>query len=89
MQVVYPLAQASFPATVVRGTTTNLRVKYEDLSLEEEELLTLVALFSRLFMAEPERAPEKDQPLRSFARLVRLSVKGVVYALLSLVPKRK
>ena len=91
VQVVYPLRgkEASFPATVVRGNDANLRIKYEDLSLEEEELLTLV-LYSRAdsWLSRSERR-EADKPWRSFARLVRLSVKGVGHALGVLIPKKK
>ena len=67
----------------------NLRLKYEPLSIEEEELLTLV-LYSRAdtWLSRSERR-QKDRPLHSFARLVQLSVRGVGYAMLALVPRRK
>jgi cellulose synthase (UDP-forming) len=91
IQVIYPLRrrQASFPASVVSVSGANLRLKYKELSLEEEELLTLV-LYSRAdsWLSRSERR-EADRPLRSFGRLVRLSIKGVGYALGTLVPKRK
>src|SRR5271154_401715 len=82
VRVIYPLKnqQASFPATVVNADNVNLRLKYEELSIEEEELLTLV-LYSRAdtWLSRSERR-ENDRPLLSFARLVRLSVRGVGYA---------
>ena len=91
LRVIYPLRkqQAAFPATVVGVAGKNLRLKYEELTIEEEELLTLV-LYSRAdtWLSRSERR-QNDRPLRSFARLVQLSVRGVGYALLALIPKRK
>ncbi len=91
VEVIYPLRrkQTLFPASVVAVNGSNLRIKYEDLSLEEEELLTLV-LYSRAdsWLSRSERR-EADKPWRSFARLVSLSIKGVGHALGVLVPKRK
>ena len=91
LRVIYPLRkrQAAFPATLVSLDGKNLRLKYEPLSIEEEELMTLV-LYSRAdtWLSRSERR-QKDRPLHSFARLVQLSVRGVGYAMLALVPKRK
>ena len=91
VDVIYPLRrkQTRFPASIVAAKGLNIRIKYEDLSLEEEELLTLV-LYSRAdsWLSRSERR-EADKPWRSFARLVRLSIKGVGHALGTLVPKRK
>jgi len=91
VEVIYPLRQrnAIFPASVVVLDGSNLRIRYENLSLEEEELLTLV-LYSRAdsWLSRSERR-EADKPWRSFARLVRLSIKGVGHALGVLIPKRK
>ncbi len=90
VEVVYPLRgrQALFPASVVEADGKNLRIKYEGLSLEEEELLTLV-LYSRAdsWLSRSERR-EADKPWRSFGRLVRLSIKGVGHALGVLIPKK-
>jgi len=91
VEVIYPLRrrQTVFPASIVAAKGANVRIRYEDLSLEEEELLTLV-LYSRAdsWLSRSERR-EADKPWRSFARLVRLSIKGVWHALGVLVPKRK
>ena len=91
IRVIYPLRRqkADFPASIVDANDLNLRIKYNELSLEEEELLTLV-LYSRAdsWLSRSERR-EADKPLRSFARLVRLSIKGVGYALGTLIPRRK
>ncbi len=91
VEVIYPLRKrnAAFPATVVAVDGASLRIKYENLSLEEEEMLTLV-LYSRAdsWLSRSERR-QADRPWRSFLRLVRLSVKGVGHALGVLIPKRK
>ena len=91
VRVIFPLRsrEAGFPAVVVGAAVKNLRLKFDSLSIEEEELLTLV-LYSRAdtWLSRSERR-ENDRPLRSFLRLVRLSVKGVGYALLTVVPGRK
>src|SRR3984885_6711994 len=91
IEVVYPLRdrQGSFFATVVHSEGLNLRLKYERLSVEQEELMTLI-LYSRAntWLTQNEKR-EVDRPLHSFARLMVLSVKGVGYALGVLVPKKK
>jgi len=91
IEVIYPLRrrQAVFPASIVEVHGTQLRIKYENLSLEEEELLTLV-LYSRAdsWLSRSQRR-EADKPWLSFARLVKLSVKGVGHALGVLIPKKK
>ena len=91
IEAVYPLRdrQASFQATVVSANGVNLRLKYERLSVEEEELMTLI-LYSRAdtWLTQSEKR-EVDRPLRSFGHLVALSVKGVGYALGTMLPRKK
>ncbi len=91
VEVIYPLRerQISFRATVVSAVGQDLRIKYESFSVEEEELMTLI-LYSRAdtWLTQSEKR-EVDRPLRSFGHLMLLSVKGVGYALGTLVPKRK
>ena len=91
IEVVYPLRdrQGSFLGTIVHAEGVTLRLKYERLSVEQEELMTLI-LYSRAntWLTQNEKR-EVDRPLRSFAHLVVLSVKGVGYALGVLVPKKK
>ena len=74
---------------MVSAVGLNLRLKYEHFSVEEEELMTLL-LYSRAdtWLTQSDKR-EVDRPLRSFAHLVALSVKGVGYALGTLVPKKK
>ena len=91
IEVIYPLRdrQASFRATVVSANGVNLRLKYERLSAEQEELMTLI-LYSRAdtWLAQSEQR-EVDRPFRSFLHLVALSVKGVGYALGTLAPRKR
>ncbi len=81
--------QVPLPAKVVKVEGTTLRLNYEPLSLEEEENLTL-ALYSSAdsWLSRNERR-QPDRPLRSFLRLVHLSVKGNWYALTGWIPKKK
>ena len=91
VKVIYPVRRerTEFPAVVVDANGMSLRVKYEELSLEEEELLTLV-LYSRAdsWLSRSERRVV-DKPWLSFLQLMRLSVRGVGYALGTLIPRRK
>jgi cellulose synthase (UDP-forming) len=91
VEVVYPLRkqQTVFRAVVVNATDKSLRIKYEAFTPEEEEMMTLI-LYSRAdtWLAQSELR-EVDRPLRSFANLMALSVKGVGYALGTLLPKKK
>lgn len=91
MRVIYPMRgeRPDFPASVVEADGTKLRIRHDNLSLAEEELLTL-ALYSRAdsWLTRSERRVA-DRPWLSFLRLVQFSVKGVWYALASLIPKRK
>lgn len=91
IRVIYPLRdeQTVFPARVVSTDGANLRLRYDSLSLEEEEALTLVLYSSADSWLSRNEHREPDRPLRSFFRLVRLSVKGVGYALVDWIPKRK
>jgi cellulose synthase (UDP-forming) len=91
IEAVYPLrdGQASFRATVVSANGVDLRLKYERFSVEQEELMTLI-LYSRAdtWLTQSEKR-EVDRPLRSFGHLVALSIKGVGYALGTMLPKKK
>ncbi|HZU09229.1 MAG TPA: UDP-forming cellulose synthase catalytic subunit, partial [Pseudacidobacterium sp.] len=91
VQVVYPLRgqEAEFPAEVVRADGLNLRLHHAELSLEEEELLTLVLYSGADTWLSRSEFREPDKPMHSFLRLVRLSVKGVGLALSVLLPRRK
>lgn len=91
LRVIYPLRhrQASFPSIVVGAEGTKLRLQYEKLTLDEEELLTLVLFSGADTWLSHRENRQTDRPLQSFARLVRLSARGIRYAFSALVPRRK
>ena len=78
VRIVLPVldSDASLPATVVRVEDESLRAQFDALTLAEEEALTMV-LYSRAdtWLGWDERR-ESDHPVRSFARIVRLAVRG-------------
>jgi len=83
---------AEFPATVVGVDGDLLRAKFAPLGLREEEALTL-ALYSRAdtWLGWGE-SRESDRPLRSLARIFRLSLRGLTQtmgALISRTPKSR
>jgi cellulose synthase (UDP-forming) len=79
VRIVLPVldGDASLPATVVRVEDESLRAQFDALSLAEEEALTMV-LYSRAdtWLGWDEKR-EGDHPVRSFARIVRLAVRGL------------
>jgi cellulose synthase (UDP-forming) len=90
LEIVFTLSDRKvvLPAFVVRHEGKSLRFHYKPLSLEQEEQLTLV-LYSRAdtwLARNHKRIP--DRPLRSLRRIFRLSLRGMVYALSVLVPRR-
>jgi cellulose synthase (UDP-forming) len=91
VEIAYPLRnqQAAFRAVVVGANNKTLRIKYEAFTPDQEELMTLI-LYSRAdtWLAQSELR-QTDRPLRSFGYLMALSVKGVGYALGTLLPKKK
>ncbi|MCL6463157.1 MAG: UDP-forming cellulose synthase catalytic subunit [Acidobacterium ailaaui] len=88
LRIVYPLRgqEAELPANVVKGEGLDLRLHHAELSLEEEEMLTLVLYSGADTWLSRSEQREPDRPMRSFLRLVRLSVKGVALALKAVVP---
>src|SRR5208337_1562679 len=89
-----PAAAIDLPATVVSLEGSVLRVCFEDLSIEEQEVLT-VALYSRadscLGWGE---ARESDNVLRSLGRIFQISMHGLAASFRSIwgdreSPKRK
>ncbi len=92
LTVVFPLSNgvASLPAVAVEDLKTGkLGIKFAKLTIQEEELLTLV-LYSRAdtWLSRSENR-QVDRPFISFLRLIKLSVRGVGYALATLIPRRK
>ena len=79
VRIVLPVldGDASLPATVVRVEDESLRAQFDALSLAEEEALTMV-LYSRAdTWLGWDESREGDHPVRSFARIVRLAVRGL------------
>ncbi len=91
LEVLYPLRdhQAGFKATVIGRDEETVRIRYHELSLEEEEMLTLVLFSSADTWLNRMEGRESDRPLRSFGQLVRLSIRGVGFALRSLARRKK
>jgi cellulose synthase (UDP-forming) len=79
VRVVLPVldGDASLPATVVGLEDGSLRAEFDSLSLQEEEALTM-ALYSRAdsWLGWGE-ACDRDRPLRSLARVLRLALRGL------------
>jgi hypothetical protein len=76
---------ASLPATVMGLEDGSLRARFDDLTLQEDEALTMV-LYSRAdsWLGWGE-SRDRDHPLRSLARLLRLALRGLRQAI---VPPR-
>lgn len=75
------------PAKVVSNKGSNLRFQYRQLTLEQEEALTL-ALYSRADSWLTEDHP-RDRPLKSLAAIIRLSFRGIRYSFTGFLPSRK
>jgi cellulose synthase (UDP-forming) len=75
------------PAKVISNNGTSLRFQYRQLTLEQEEKLTLV-LYSRADSWLTEDHP-RDRPLKSFAAIIRLSLRGIRYSFTGFLPSRK
>ena len=75
------------PAKVISNTGNSLRFQYRQLTLEQEEALTLV-LYSRADTWLTEDHP-RDRPLKSLAAIIRLSVRGIRYSFTGFLPSRK
>ena len=73
----HPAAAIDLPATVVSLEGSVLRVRFEDLSIEEQEVLT-IALYSRAdsWLGWGE-ARENDNVLRSMGRIFQISMHGL------------
>jgi cellulose synthase (UDP-forming) len=75
------------PAKVISNDNTSLRFQYRQLTLEQEESLTLV-LYSRADSWLTEDHP-RDRPLKSLAAIIRLSLRGIRYSFTGFFPSRK
>jgi len=79
VRMVLPVldGDASLAATVVRVEDESLRAQFDELSLADEEALTMV-LYSRAdAWLGWDESRERDHPVRSFARVLRLALRGL------------
>jgi cellulose synthase (UDP-forming) len=79
VRIVLPVldGDASLPATVIGVEDGSLRARFDELTLQEDEALTMV-LYSRAdsWLGWGE-ARERDHPVRSFGRVLRLAARGL------------
>ena len=79
IKFVFPLLDgtATLPATVVAADGSELRARFGPLSLQEDEALTML-LYSRAdAWLGRDRSPKADNPLRSLAHILKLSLRGL------------
>ena len=79
IKFVFPLLDgtATLPATVIGIAGSELRARFNPLSLQEDEALTML-LYSRAdAWLDRDKSPEADHPLRSMARILKLSLRGL------------
>jgi len=86
VQLVFPLPSTgtNLPATVVSEEGTLMRVRFEDLNIAEQEVLTMV-LYSRAdsWLGWGE-SRESDNVLRSLGRIFQISMQGLATTFQSL-----
>jgi cellulose synthase (UDP-forming) len=82
VRFVFPVLDgtATLPATIIGVDRMSLRARFDALNLQEQEALTLI-LYSRAdtWLGWGE-AREADHPFGSFARIVKLALRGLVHA---------
>ncbi len=84
-----PSVEAELPATIVISEGTTIRIKFNELTIQEQELLTMV-LYSRAdtWLGWGE-SREVDDPMKSLGRIFRLSFAGLAMTFTSLFFKEK
>jgi cellulose synthase (UDP-forming) len=91
MTIVFPLlvGDADLPVTVVGAGGNVVRLQFDPLTIQEEEMLTIV-LYSRAdsWLGWGE-ARESDRPLVSLARIFRLSLHGLSQTIRGLMKNEK
>jgi cellulose synthase (UDP-forming) len=88
IDIIYTGGEAVvLPAKVISNSGSSLRFQYRQLTLEQEEALTLV-LYSRADSWLTEDHP-RDRPLKSLAMIIRLSLRGIRYSFTGFLPSRK
>jgi len=85
-RLVFPMPnmEAELPATIVSGEGLLIRARFNELTIHEQEMLTVV-LYSRAdtWLGWGE-SREVDQPMKSLGRIFTLSFKGLKMTFLSL-----
>jgi cellulose synthase (UDP-forming) len=83
VKLIFPQrdGEAVFPVQVVAVKGKDVRIAYDNLSEEEKELLTLVLYGDADAWLSRMEYRKTDRPMHSFGRLMRLSVRGVYWAL--------
>ena len=79
IKFVFPLLDgtATLPATIIGLDGSELRARFNPLSLQEDEALTML-LYSRAdAWLNRDNSPETDHPLRSMSRILKLSLRGM------------
>jgi cellulose synthase (UDP-forming) len=91
IRVVFPQreGEAVFPAQIVAAEDNEVRLTFGQLSEREHELLTLVLYGDADAWLSRMEYRKTDRPMHSFGRLMRLSVRGVYWALFGWVPRKK
>ena len=91
IHVVFPQrdGDVSFPARVIHTERNEIRLKYEPLSEDESELLTLVLYGDADSWLSRMEYRKTDRPMHSFGLLMKLSVRGVRWALTDWLPERR
>ncbi len=91
IKLVFPQrdGEAVFPADVVAAKDKDLRIVFASLSEGENELLTLVLYGDADSWLSRMEYRKTDRPMHSFGRLMKLSVRGVYWALFGWLPRKK
>ena len=91
IEVLYPREGhiCSIPAHVVECREGILRLQHEELTLEQEEQLTVALYSAPDTWLKQIMSVEPDRPLRNALRIVGISIRGVGYALTALLASKK
>jgi cellulose synthase (UDP-forming) len=84
IKFVFPVldGSATLPATIVAIEGSDVRAQFNTLTLQEDEALTMI-LYSRAdAWLDLANKRETDHPMRSLARILRLSLRGLRHALI-------
>jgi cellulose synthase (UDP-forming) len=79
---------ATFAMRVVGARGNDLQAKFEPMTEDEKEVLTLVLYADADAWLSRAANRQMDRPMHSFGRLVQLSVNGVRWALFDWLPKK-